>query len=199
MAVAGDLTVRVTDPAGRPVASVVVVVTPRDAPPPPATRPASAVLDQLNRAFVPQVLAVRTGTLVDFPNNDTVNHQVYSFSAAKRFQLSLYKGRAHPPLTFDQAGLVVLGCNIHDEMIGYVYVTDSAWYGVTDAAGSVTVPGIPAGQATLDFWGPRVADPPSSLSRQATIGAGAGAVEVRLLRPLRARVEPRPQNPQWDY
>ena len=72
---------------------------------------------------------------MEFPNNDTVSHQVYSFSAAKRFQLPLYKGEVHPPVTFDRPGLVVLGCNIHDVMVGYIYVTDAPYFGKTDREG----------------------------------------------------------------
>src|SRR5207248_5774076 len=78
----------------------------------PTVRP--AVMDQKNLAFTPRVLVVAAGTPVEFPNNDSVSHQVYSFSAAKRFQLPLYKGEVHPPITFDRPWLVVLGCNIHD-------------------------------------------------------------------------------------
>lgn len=196
---AGQLRVRVIDPRGLPVANVVVVVTPAAGLPPKAAPPATAILDQQSRAFVPMVLAVRTGTSVAFPNSDAISHQVYSFSAAKRFQLPLYKGRVHPPVAFEHPGLIVLGCNIHDEMIGYIYVTDSAWFGVTDAAGMVALPDVPPGQATLEFWGPRVADPAASLTRSTLIASGPDTVEVRLNRPLRPRPEPRPQNPEWDY
>jgi len=108
---AADLDVSVLDRSGRGVAEVVVVADflgPRGA----AFPPAPAVMDQRNRAFLPRVLVVAVGAKVEFPNNDTVSHQVYSFSDAKKFQLPLYKGELHPPVIFDKAGLVVLGCNI---------------------------------------------------------------------------------------
>ncbi len=85
----------------------------------PSPRPGQkAIMDQRNLAFVPDVLVVQTGTAVDFPNSDQVRHQVYSFSDAKTFQLALYAGRAHAPVVFNRAGLVTLGCNIHDSMLG---------------------------------------------------------------------------------
>src|SRR5271170_4596619 len=147
---AADISVMVVDRDGRGVAEVVVTVTPAAVSPAsahaaPGPGPTPAVMDQRNREFVPRVLVVGVGTSVDFPNNDTVSHQVYSFSAAKRFQLPLYKGQPHPPVIFDRAGLVVLGCNIHDAMVGYIYVTDAPYFGITETAGAMTFKDLPVG------------------------------------------------------
>ena len=71
------------------------------------------------------------------PNRDNIRHHVYSFSPAKRFELPLYAGVPTQPVLFDKAGVVVLGCNIHDWMIGYIYVSDSPWFGKTGADGTV--------------------------------------------------------------
>jgi len=79
-----------------------------------------------------------------FPNSDQIQHQVYSFSAPKTFKLSLYAGHKYPPVIFDRPGLVTLGCNIHDGMIGYIYVTDSPFFGRSDDAGSCSC--TPAGR-----------------------------------------------------
>ncbi len=88
-------------------------------------------MDQVDRQFSPYVLAVHTGTRVLFVNNDSVAHQVYSFSPAKRFELALYHGKPREPVVFDQPGIVTVGCNIHDNMVGYLYVTDAPWFGTT--------------------------------------------------------------------
>ena len=90
--------------------------------------------------------SVGVGTRVEFPNNDSVSHQVYSFSPAKRFQLPLYKGEIHPPVTFDQPGLVVLGCNIHDSMVGYIYVTDAPYFGTTERVRHLEAEGLAHGR-----------------------------------------------------
>lgn len=94
-----------------------------------------AIMDQRNKQFVPSVLAVRSGTAVKFPNSDDIRHHVYSFSPTKRFELRLYKGTPSEPVLFDKPGVVVLGCNIHDWMVGYVYVTDDPWFAVSDEQG----------------------------------------------------------------
>jgi len=198
---AGDLAVGVVDRSGRGVADVIVTVTPTDHPAGPAPpAPATAVMDQRNRAFVPRVLVVGVGTSVDFPNNDSVSHQVYSFSPAKRFQLPLYKGAHHPPVTFDRDGLVVLGCNIHDEMAGYIYVTASPFFGTTDAGGELQLRDLPAGEYRITLWSPLIADPPASLVRVVRVIAQEGvASRVQLARDLRARPEPRPKRGDWEY
>ena len=133
-----ELHITVMQVDGRPMPGAVVVAEP--AVPAPRPRRSTATIDQHNLMFVPQILVIRTGTDVEFPNSDQVRHQVYSFSAAKKFQLSLYAGRQHAPVNFDKPGLVTLGCNIHDAMIGYIYVTDSPWYGRTGSDGTLRRP-----------------------------------------------------------
>jgi plastocyanin len=103
-------------------------------------------MDQRNREFVPHILVVQVGTWVDFANCDTVSQQVYSFSPAKRFQLPLYRGAVHPPVLFDQPGVVTLGCNIHDSMLGYIYVADSPWFGQTALDGRWLSGELPVGR-----------------------------------------------------
>jgi plastocyanin len=124
-----------------------------------------AVMDQLESAFVPHMLVVERGTPVTFPNGDSVSHHVYSFSQAKKFELALYKGDEHPPLVFERAGIVVLGCNIHDGMLGYVVVVDTPHFTTTDAAGRAVLQGLTAGVYTVDAFTPRAKPkdaPPSS-------------------------------------
>lgn len=115
----------------------------------------TAVMDQVDNAFVPHVLVVQTGTDVAFPNSDSVSHHVYSFSDPKRFELPLYKGNQHPPLRFDTPGIVVLGCNIHDGMLGYILVVDTPWSAVTGADGNARLDGLPEGAYAVHVWTPR--------------------------------------------
>ncbi|TMS75635.1 methylamine utilization protein, partial [Pseudoalteromonas sp. S1690] len=79
------------------------------------------------------------GQLVNFPNSDDIRHHVYSFSAVKPFELKLYAGTPNQPLKFENAGVVVLGCNIHDSMVGYIYIADDKQVLVSDANGLVTL------------------------------------------------------------
>lgn len=183
---AGTLSVKVVDENGEPVERVAVYampVSPGSTPAPTAAQHThdepSASMDQAHNAFVPHVLIVQAGSSVIFPNNDVVSHHVYSFSEAKAFELPLYKGNAHPPLLFEKPGLVVLGCNIHDGMIGYILVVDTPYFSLTDRSGSLTLPSLPAGDYTLHVWTSRLK--PSALPAEQTVAITA-ADDTRVVR-----------------
>jgi plastocyanin len=152
---AATFTAQVVDQQGQPVADAVVTLKgPAGVP----TGALKADMDQRDQEFSPRVLAVHTGTQVKFPNSDNIRHQVYSFSPAKRFELRLYEGTPSEPLLFDKPGVVVLGCNIHDWMVGYIYVTDEPLYGVTDTNGTLKLDQVPAGRYQATLWHPRTED-----------------------------------------
>lgn len=138
----------ITDHSGEPLEHVVVSIETAQTP-----APETAVMDQIDRQFVPKVLAVPVGSPVTFPNSDNIRHHVYSFSQAKPFELKLYSGTAAEPVTFDKPGIVALGCNIHDQMIGYIYVYEHARVFITDKNGVAEVPDN-AQSATL--WHPEL-------------------------------------------
>lgn len=141
--------IRVTDADGLPLANAVLLV---EGVPPRAED--SYVMDQIDRQFVPHTLVVPVGAQVDFPNSDDVRHHVYSFSEAKPFELRLFKGEEAPPVTFERPGVVVLGCNIHDAMVGYILVTEHPRFAVSDAAGQVVLPDLPEGKWPVSWWHP---------------------------------------------
>jgi hypothetical protein len=103
-------------------------------------------MDQRDQQFAPHVLAVQRGTAVSFPNSDQIRHHVYSFSEPKRFELRLYSGVPADPVVFDRAGTVVLGCNIHDDMIGFVRVVDTPWFATSGEDGVARIEKVPAGR-----------------------------------------------------
>jgi len=198
---AARVELEVLDREGHGIGDVVVVALPEDATAAtgaPASR-APAIMDQAGRQFVPHVLVVQTGTPVAFPNSDSVAHQVYSFSAPKRFQLSLYRGHAHPPLVFDQPGLVVLGCNIHDDMLAYIYVTPSPYFGKSGADGKLVLDDLPPGNYQLRLWNPRFNEPQAELTRVVHLQAEQRmTLSVRLTRALAPQPRPKPAKPGWD-
>jgi len=150
---------RVEAPDGSLVVDAVVALVPLEASAsrrPRAAAPPRATMDQVDLGFVPHVLAVEVGTVVDFPNSDQVRHSIYSFSAARTFEIKLYRGFEAPPVTFDRPGLVVLGCNIHDHMLGFVYVLESPWLATSDAAGRVAIADAPPGRYRLELRHPRL-------------------------------------------
>lgn len=136
---------------------------------------------QESQQFTPQVLAVPVGAVIAFPNRDRVAHHVYSFSPAKRFELELYKGDLHQPITFDVAGVVNLGCNIHDSMRGYIVVSDAPWFGTTDAEGIFTVD-LPAARYEVEIWHPRQLD---TTRMQVDLAAGETRQVEVAVRPAR--------------
>lgn len=161
----------VADGAGQPVAGAVVLAHPVGKPA-PARPPATVVMDQRGREFIPHVLAVRQGDSVKFPNSDRIQHHVYSFSSGNRFEIKLYTGLPDRPILFKHAGVAVLGCNIHDWMLGYVYVADTPYFAASDAEGHWSL-ALPAGDYRLTLWHPdleRGSAPPS-----ATLTAAEGA------------------------
>lgn len=151
-----------------------------------APAPVSAILDQINLAFVPDIIVIPVGSTVEFPNSDSVSHQIYSFSPTKRFQLPLYHGKPYPPVHFDQAGIVTLGCNIHDKMVGYIFVTDATYFGRTDARGTWSVTNVPRGTYHISVWHPLLRDSAASLERDVAVSGDESAnTTVQLAQSLR--------------
>ena len=194
-ACAAALEVTVTGPDNEPVPGVAVYVLQagRDA----AAEPAAAVMDQRGKRFEPHLLIVQKGATVEFPNSDVVAHHVYSFSKPNNFVLPLYKGDPHDPVTFAHDGIVTLGCNIHDGMLGYIVVVDTDLFGVTGADGSLRVElDEQAGAATVSIWSPRIRD--RHLSR--VVSATTPAISFTLDKKLRPPHDSGSEALQWsDY
>jgi len=112
------------------------------------------VLDQRNLAFSPHVLAVQVGTTVDFPNDDRVFHNVFSFRDGKRFDLGLYPVGTLRRVTFDHAGLSRIFCNIHPNMAAYVMAVDTPYFAVSDDSGEFTIAAVGRGRYTFHAWRP---------------------------------------------
>lgn len=151
---AASLDGMVIDKNGMPVSDAVIYAEAEAgrAPPKPAR---GAAVDQVNKEFMPFVTAVQTGTLITFPNKDNIRHHVYSFSPAKKFELRLYSGVPATPVLFDKPGIVLLGCNIHDWMIAYVYVIDTPYFAKT-VAGKARIDALPAGDYQVKAWHPQL-------------------------------------------
>ena len=158
-ALGADLAAVVKDQNGKALEDAVVIAVPADGTRVPAaasTPKAPEVIDQIDEEFVPRVKPLLVGSSVAFPNHDNIRHQVYSFSAPKRFELPLYAGTPAQPVVFDKPGVVVLGCNIHDWMIGYIYVSESPWFAKTGKDGTALLQGLPAGRYSVRAWHPRL-------------------------------------------
>jgi plastocyanin len=121
--------------------------------PRPAVFPA-AQMAQKGLEFVPALLPVQAGSRVEFPNEDDTYHNIFSYSAAKRFDLGRYRSdeRPIPSVLFDTPGLVTLHCDIHDHMRALILVLDTPYYAVTDADGRFRLEQLPPGRRVLKAW-----------------------------------------------
>src|SRR3954466_11641401 len=145
---AASLQAGVSAAAGKPLADAVVFAVPGT---PHDTRVSKVpvAVEQVDREFAPHVSVVQVGTSVTFPNRDPILHHVYSFSAAKSFEIKLYTGKSPTEVVFDKPGVVTLGCNIHDWMIGYVVVVPTAHFARTDSTGGARIRDLPPGAYEL--------------------------------------------------
>ena len=183
VASAKPVTVRVTDASGKPVSNAVVSLRPVGvgARAPRVSR--TYTVSQKDLKFHPFVLVVPQGATVAFPNLDPTKHHVYSFSAAKRFELKLFAKDQSRSVRFDKAGVVALGCNIHDQMTAFVFVADSAWTAATDARGFVRLGDAPTGPASIQVWHPYLRAPGNSISRSFGAAEANANIAVRLRPP----------------
>jgi len=188
---AGNIVITVKDKKGAPVKDAVVYALPVSGRPP--FRKARAEVVQRDKQFVPYVSAVQVGSLVQFPNQDNVKHHIYSFSPAKKFELPLYAGTPAEPIVFETAGVVTLGCNIHDWMIAYILVVPTPWFGVTGPSGEARLRDLPAGSYDLEVWQPRLKNS-SNRPRQRAVVKVDSSVSFQLdLKPdFRLRSSPTP-------
>jgi plastocyanin len=157
--VAAPLNVRVVDASGRPVRDAVVTLYPAG-----AAHPAHAggryVVAQQNLQFRPFLTVVPVGADVSFPNLDPTKHHVYSFSAAKKFELKLFAKDQSRTVHFDKPGVVALGCNIHDQMSAFIIVVDTPYFERTGGDGHATLRDVEPGRYVVHIWYPEMRDEP---------------------------------------
>jgi hypothetical protein len=191
---AGELTAQISDDDGHPVADAVVAMTPVD-PALLAAAPKSlwaplqmGEVDQRDETFFPYVEIVARGGQVVFRNSDEPQHHVYSFSPVKAFEFVLRPGTTSTPVVFDKAGVAAIGCNIHDQMIAYIYVTETPWIAVTDRKGQAHIADLPPGVFTAQVWHPAQRPGKGGPGQAVTISDAPAtlAVTVALL-PMRRR------------
>lgn len=179
---AAELDVIVLDARGKPVDNAVLTVrqapTPGIRGPAPPRAPLTRIIDQSNLAFVPYLADFRPGDRVVFRNSDRTRHHVYSFSPTKAFDFILSPGDSSAPLILDKAGIVAVGCNIHDRMIAYLFVSNADIVTQVGKTGRARVPGLAPGSYTVAVWQPRQRPLRSDPPRVVVIGGSAPTAPV---------------------
>ena len=176
------VTVQVQDASGKPLTDAVAYLESAQASKAlSALKPSNLVeIAQVARQFDPRVSVVPVGTMVSFPNKDAVRHHVYSFSPAKTFELKLYSGTPATPVQFDKAGVAVLGCNIHDNMVAWVVVVDTPYFGRSAKAGPVVLSNVPAGSYRLRVWHPGLSVGAAAQDQALVVESADATVSVRM-------------------
>jgi plastocyanin len=189
--VAAPLSIRVVDSSGKPVRDAVVTLDPAGNAARAPRAGGRFTVSQKNLQFHPFLTIVPLGADVSFPNLHPTKHHVYSFSAAKRFELKLFAKDQSRTVHFDKPGVVALGCNIHDAMSAFIYVTDSAWTARTNAQGIASFTDAPNAPGRVTVWHPYLRAPGGTMEQAVAAGQRSASFSLRLRAP--------PSMPMSDY
>ncbi len=172
--------VQVVDAAGLPVRDAVVELYSAKSSASPIRFPWKMGMAQKNQQFTPGTLIIAKGSTVAFPNLDMVRHSIYSFSKPARFEIELYGSDQSRTHTFAVTGSVKLGCNIHDQMRGYIRVTDTPFAAKTDQNGYATLSGMAGGGANLTVWHPQLRGADNESKSAITVTGGAQTHKLKV-------------------
>jgi plastocyanin len=196
-ALAATVTVDIADTNGHPVSGAVAGFEIQSGGAVPASHlPLNAVIDQRHETFIPLVTVIQKGGQIVFTNNDTTMHQVYSFSPIKQFEFEIDQGQKSQAVLFDKAGVASVGCNIHDQMITYVYVADTPWVARTDANGHATID-VPDGVYRVSVWHPQL--PPGRTQPAASLTVSGASGKFSMAIPLTAAMPGMKHMHMGDY
>ncbi len=170
--------IQIVDQRGMPVRDAVVEIERPAGNATPFAFPWRNAMAQHNLAFVPGTLIVQRGSTVAFPNLDTVRHSIYSFSRIAKFTIDLYGRDQSRGQRFDVSGTAALGCNIHDQMRGYIRVVDTPFAAKTDQNGIALIGGLGGGTYRVTVWHPQLRTPNGELKQ--AINAPASGQPVRI-------------------
>jgi plastocyanin len=178
---AATLSFQVSDGNGQPLSDAVVTLAPESGEAGGGkSQPRDHFIDQKDETFIPAVEVVAVGDQVIFRNSDRTRHHVYSFSPLATFEYVLKPGETSAPVRMQKAGVVAVGCNIHDFMLNYLFVTDSRWSAKSDANGSAAIAELPAGAYVARLWHPRLRPGTVQPPQKVTVGAEGASVAVSL-------------------
>jgi plastocyanin len=141
------------------------------------TETGRAVLDQRNETFVPHVLAITTGTTVEFPNSDRIYHNVFSLSKTASFDLGRYPMGHSKSVRFDKPGIVRVFCEIHSHMSAFILVFSHPFFAMTDGDGRYRIDNVPPGNYSVIAWNEGASSEPAPV---AVPSGGAAELDVTL-------------------
>jgi plastocyanin len=144
---------KIKDRTEQPDASGVVAwMVPASGVPQQSTTRSRKMITQRNKRFIPHIVAVQTGSEVDFPNEDPFFHNVFSVFNGRRFDLGLYASGETRPVNFNRVGVSYIFCNIHPQMSAVVVAVDTPYFAISDQSGKFHINNIPEGQYRFNVW-----------------------------------------------
>ncbi len=155
----------------------------------------TSVIEQRQQQFAPRVTVISRNAKIRFPNRDITQHHVYSFSPVKSFEIELYRGDSPAPIRFEHSGIVSIGCNIHDWMLGYIMVTDDNLFGITGSDGIVHFEEAANSLGVITIWHPAMtsgkpAEFPAIVTGETSGSERRIAVELNDVDPLDYETDP---------
>jgi plastocyanin len=181
--IASDIVVSVTDQSGEALSGAVVYVERVDGKPIEwQSDDAVKIIDQKGESFSPFVTALSTGDSLEFHNTDPITHHVYSFSKIKPINIIVPARQNSEAFTFNEAGVVALGCNIHDHMAAFIYVSPSPVTGISSEDGTVSLSGLADGDYMLSYWHHRVPRSQTKSKEVSITGNTELTVEIKVRR-----------------
>ncbi len=183
---ATELDILLRDQRGAPVADAIVVLSADAAITPPSQ---TTLVDQKNEAFTSLVSLLRPGDSIRFHNSDKVLHHVYSFARLNPFDVHVRPGETTAEVLYATAGLAAIGCNVHDDMLTYAFVTDRPFAAKTGSDGRARILDAPEGETRLAIWHPRQQAKDQTIEADIVISGTEQSLEFTIdMRPERRRV-----------
>jgi len=183
-ALAATVKLQIADQGGQPLPDAVATLYPEgaDAGTAKPAAPRDHFVDQKDETFVPFVEIVTTGDAVIFRNSDSTRHHVYTFSplASPPFDFILKPKEVSAPIRLSKPGVIPVGCNIHDFMINYLFVTDSRWAAKSDDKGALTLTDVPPGVYTVKWWHPRLRPGAPQPSQSVTVSGDQASASLTM-------------------
>jgi hypothetical protein len=166
---ATEVTVKVVDPENRPIVDMIVYLMPLEEQSVDEYKVPPLVINQAERKFKPYLSVVQKGLALTFNNEDDITHQIYSASASNRFSLRVKSGDKKSIEPLKNTGKILMGCNIHDWMGGYLLVLDTPLYTKTNEAGIAKIQVSEDGEYQLSVWHPQLMEEDQTHTRKINI------------------------------
>jgi plastocyanin len=150
----GTITGSIISPADVPLSEMVVYLSPADDSKTFPVPHVSLKVSQKGAQFAPSMLIICVGQTVDFVNDEDrpIEHNVFSNSPAKQFDLGLYKPGESRSVTFDKTGPVFLYCSMHRHMDGVIYITPTPFFARVTPDSKYEIDSVPPGDWIVSTW-----------------------------------------------